>query len=130
MRVEVLYSRNNWNEVLNACRTTVGKDRIDKQPNNKWRKNLLQAEHSPIRKLQVTVKCYDVPSWVATHFCRHHIGIEKYVQTQRTDRTGINRNELPQGALVNMELDLNAQALINISRKRLCSQASSETREL
>lgn len=128
--VKILYSRKDWNEVLNACRTTVGKDEIDKQPSATWRKKLLLAEHSPIRKLQITVKCYNVKSWVATHFVRHHIGIEKYISTQRTDRTGVNRDELPQGALVTMELDLNAQAIINISRKRLCMQASPETRQL
>ena len=128
MRVELIYSRADWSEVLNACRTTVGKDRIDKQPKARWRKNILLAEHSPIRKLQISVKCYDVKSWVATHMARHHIGCEKYIQTQRTDRTGINRDELPQGALVTLEMDLNAQAIINISRKRLCMQASPETR--
>lgn len=130
MRVELIYSRADWNEVLNACRTTVGKDRTSNQPKASWRKKILLAEHSPIRKLQVTVKCYDVKSWVATHFARHHVGVEKYIQTQRTDRTGVNRDELPQGALVTLELDLNAQAIINISRKRLCTQASEETREL
>lgn len=130
MKVELIYSRTDWNEVLNACRTTVGKDRVGSQPKAEWRKKILLCEHSPIRKLQVTVKCYDVKSWVATHFVRHHIGVEKYVQTQRTDRTGVNRDELPQGALVTLELDLNAQAIINISRKRLCMQASKETREL
>lgn len=128
--VEVLYSRNDWKEVLNACRTTVGKDAIDKEPSAKWRRNLLLAEHSPIRKLQITVKCHNVKSWVATHFVRHHIGVEKYVSTKRTDRTGIDRDDLPQGALVTLEMDLNAQAVINISRKRLCNQASKETKEL
>lgn len=130
MKVELIYSRADWNEVLNACRTTVGKDRTGNQPKAKWRKNILLAEHSPIRKLQVSVKCYDVKSWVATHFARHHVGVEKYIQTQRSDRTGVNRDELPQGALVTLELDLNGQAIINISRKRLCTQASPETREL
>ena len=42
----------------------------------------------------------------------------------------MNRDELPQGAEVEMELEANAQALINMSRKRLCSQASPETREV
>ena len=130
MIAEIIYSRANWNEVLNACRTTVGKDSVGSQPSQRWKKNILLAEHSPIRKLQITVKCYGVPSWVATHFVRHHVGVEKYVQTQRSDRTGVNRDELPQGALVNLELDLNAQAIINISRKRLCTQASEETRRL
>lgn len=57
-------------------------------------------------------------------------GVEKWIKTQRTDRTGINRDELPQGALVDMELEANAQALINMSRKRLCTQAAPETREV
>ena len=55
--------------------------------------------------------------------------MEHFITTQRTDRTGINRNELEQGALVNHAIEANAQSLINISRKRLCSCASKETRE-
>lgn len=60
---------------------------------------------------------------------RHKIGIEHWVSTQRSDRTGVSRDELPQGALVNHACEADAQALINISRKRLCSCASPETRE-
>ena len=41
----------------------------------------------------------------------------------------MNRDELPQGSLVEHECEADAQALINISRKRLCNQASPETRE-
>lgn len=69
-------------------------------------------------------------SWVATHFVRHHVGVEKWVRTQRSDRTGVSRDELPQGAEVEMEIEANSQALINMSRKRLCNQASPETREV
>jgi thymidylate synthase ThyX len=57
-------------------------------------------------------------------------GVEKWVRTQRTDRTGVDRDELPQGAEVEMEIEANAQALINMARKRLCNQASPETREV
>ena len=60
---------------------------------------------------------------------RHKVGIEHWVSTQRSDRTGVNRDELPQGALVNHACEANAQALITISRKRLCACASPETRE-
>lgn len=55
--------------------------------------------------------------------------IEHFVSTRRTDRTGIDRNALRQDELVNHECEANAQAIINISRKRLCSCASPETRE-
>ena len=68
-------------------------------------------------------------SWVSVHFARHHIGWEKFISTQRTDRTNVNRNELPQGTLVDMKVESNAQALINVSRVRLCYQASPETRQ-
>jgi len=55
--------------------------------------------------------------------------IEHFVTTQRTDRTGTDRNELPQGSLVDYQFTANAQAIIAISRKRLCMCASKETRE-
>ena len=42
----------------------------------------------------------------------------------------MNRDELLQGAEIEMEIEANAQALINMSRKRLCNQASPETREV
>lgn len=69
--------------------------------------------------------------WVTTHLVRHHEGCEKFVHSQRADRRElpVPRNELPQGALNDMDMTANAQAIINISRKRLCSCASKETRE-
>ena len=60
MKVEILYSRNDWVAVLNACRTTVGKEQIYKEPKAKWKKNLLLAEHSPIRKLHIGWKWSDL----------------------------------------------------------------------
>ncbi len=54
---------------------------------------------------------------------------EHWITTQRSDRTGVNRDESPQGSLVNHACEADAQALINISRKRLCYCASKETRE-
>jgi len=63
-------------------------------------------------------------------FARHHVGTEKWIRTQRSDRTGINRDDLPQGNEVEMEYEANAQALINLSRKRLCNQSAPETRQV
>ena len=51
------------------------------------------------------------------------------MSTQRTDRTGIDRNKLPQDAPVTFTGEANAQALIDTMRKRLCYQASPETRQ-
>ena len=130
MEVELKDIKGTWEDVANRARTTVHKDELGKEPSDNFKRKILRAEHSPIRSLIYCFKITNLKSWVATHLVRHHVGVEKWVRTQRTDRTGINRDELPQGAEVEMELEANAQALINMSRKRLCSQASPETREV
>lgn len=122
----------NWKRVADAARFTVGKAPLDKEPSDKFKHDICNAEHSPLRLLEFDIKCYDVPYWVAMHLARHHEGVEKFITTQRTDRTGstLDRDEIPQGARVNMQLSINAQALINISRVRLCAKASPETAKL
>jgi len=117
-----------WPEALNAARTTVHKRPLDKEPSSEFINESLISEHSHIREVVYSVLIEGVQSWVATHLVRHHIGVEKYVATQRTDRTGVPRADLPQGALVDMRITLNAQALLSISRRRLCHAASKETR--
>lgn len=130
MEVKLTKVKGDWEEVANRARTTVGKSELGKEPSDNFKKRILMAEHSPIRGLIYCFKITDIKSWIATHFARHHVGIDKWIKTQRTDRTGVNRDELPQSSLVDMELEANAQALINMSRKRLCSQAAPETREV
>ena len=130
MEVKLTKVKGDWEEVANRARTTVGKEELGKEPSDRFKRRILMAEHSPIRGLIYCFKITNLKSWVATHLVRHHVGVEKWVRTQRTDRTGVDRDELPQGALVEMELEANSQALINMARKRLCSQASPETREV
>jgi thymidylate synthase ThyX len=55
--------------------------------------------------------------------------VEHFIRTQREDRTGTPRDALRQDALVSHRLHINAQGLINMSRKRLCNQAHKETRQ-
>lgn len=128
MKAELINYTDNWQAVKDAAMNTIGKE-SGFYPTSAWKRKILLAEHSPIRLLVFTVRITDLPYWVSVHLTRHKIGVEHFVQTQRTDRTGVNREELPQGALVNHTMVLNAQALINISRKRLCEQASPETRQ-
>ena len=125
-----------WNRVLNAARRTIGKAPLTKEPSDSWKAKMLLAEHSPIRLLEFDWSWSDIRQWVTAHLVRHHEGCEKFVHTQRGDRRAIleeynvdSRDELPQGALNDMDMTANAQALINISRKRLCNCASKETRE-
>ena len=126
----------SWSRVLNAARRTIGKESLDKEPSDSWKAKMLLAEHSPIRLLEYDWSWGEIRQWVTAHLVRHHEGCEKFVHTQRGDRRKIledygveTRDELPQGALNDMDMSANAQALINISRKRLCNCASKETRE-
>ena len=134
--IQRLEQVTSWKRVLNAARRTIGKQPLDKEPSNSWKAKILLAEHSPIRLLEYDWTWGDIMQWVTTHLVRHHEGVEKFVHSQRGDRRPLleeydvkSRNELPQGALNDMDMTANAQALINISRKRLCSCASKETRE-
>jgi len=117
----------NWRKVADAARTTIGLDVGVKEPTDRWKKNILLAEHSPIRKLKFEWKWEGILSWVSVHFVRHKFGIEHWVKSQRSDRTGIERDLLRQDSPVDHECEANAQAMITISRKRLCHQASTDT---
>ena len=127
MNAKYISTKGTWREVANSARTTINKEAGEGDPSSNWKRRMLLAEHSPIRQLSIKAKWYNIPYWVSTHFVRHWLGIIHWVRTQRTDRTGVDRDELPQGALVEHEFEANAQSIINISRKRLCLQASPQT---
>ena len=127
MEIANLTVRGTWREVADAARTTVGMEKGEREPSSAWKRKMLLAEHSPIRQLHIKWKWVGLKYWVSVHFVRHKIGIEHFVRTQRTDRTGKSRDEIAQSAVVDHECLANAQAIINISRKRLCRQASPET---
>ena len=120
-----------WKRALNAARETIGKEELDKEPTKKWWASILLAEHSPIRLVEYDFKWNDIKQYVTTHLVRHHEGCEKFVHSQRDDRRNnpVPRDEMPQGSPNDMLMCCNAQSLINISRKRLCGCASTETRE-
>ena len=130
-KVTDLTQVTTWKRALNAARRTIGKNKLEKNPSKSWEAKILLAEHSPIRLVEYDWTWQDIMQWVTTHIVRHHEGCEKFVHSQRGDRRKLSvpRNELPQGELNDMDMTANAQAIINISRKRLCSCASKETRE-
>ena len=127
MKTEILKIKGDWQEVVDDCRVTVGKDALGKEPSRKFKREILISEHSPIRSMSIKWKWVNIPSWVATHFSRHKW--ECFIKTQRTDRTGTDRNKMPQDAPVIMGCDANTQHLIDMARKRLCRMASRETRQ-
>lgn len=126
MNTEILKIKGDWQEVVDDCRSTVGKPPLGREPSETFKKNILIAEHSPIRDITVKWKWPGIKSWVATHWVRHKW--ECFVRSQRSDRTGVDRDKLPQDAPVDFTGEANAQALIDTMRKRLCYQASPETR--
>ena len=126
-KTEILKIKGDWQDVVDDCRVTVGKDPLGKEPSHKFKKEILISEHSPIRSMSIKWKWTNIPSWVATHFSRHKW--ECFIKTQRADRTGIDRNKLHQDSPVIMSGDANAQHLIDTARKRLCRMASRETRK-
>lgn len=118
----------DWMRIKLACMTTISKQ-AGKEPGVEWKKKLLICRHSPIRRGEVSWKWETIPYAISTHFARHHEGCEKFIGTERTDRTGIDREERSQMNYVPMEMDANLQALMNISEKRLCMCADPTTRK-
>ena len=90
--------------------------------------DLYACEHSPIRTQIFLVHMIEIPNAVSVHFVRHKIGVEHFVQTHREDRGAnfIADRNTP----VNHLMLLNAQALIQLARKRLCFKALEKTREV
>lgn len=130
MKVKILKkpTKSDLKWVKTCTLNTVGKSSTS-APTEEWLTRLVEAEHSPIRELVFGIKM-EIPYWVSVHFVRHHIGVNHYVQTQRTDRTGTNRGRKAQNAKVSHIMSINAQELIHMAHKRLCKQASPETREV
>ena len=122
INTEILKIKGDWQEVVDDCRATVGKESLGKEPSSKFKTQILIAEHSPIRDLIVKWRWKDMPHWVTVHWVRHKW--EKFVRTQRSDRTGIPREKLPQDEPQTMTCEANSQHLIDTWRKRLCKQAS------
>ena len=130
MKIEIT-KVTSWTDVLNAARFTQRKAPLDKEPSTKFKKNIIKAEHSPLRCLMFNIDMYDIPSYTAGHFVRH-VHAQPFVSTSRPDTDGnqVPRDEQKKSDLVNCRLFLNAEEIINISRKRLCNKAELPTRQV
>lgn len=118
-----------WREVKKRAAVTAGK-KVVKSPDTMWMMKILEARHSPIRKLCFSFYLEDIPTWVSVHLVRH-VHAQPYVKSQRNDRQkDYDRNAARQDAPVNMIFDVNAEELCTIANKRLCMKASEETRQL
>ena len=119
-------SSEDWKRALLLARETQGKEG-DLNPSFEWKRKLINSEHSPLRTLMFTIEMKDIPYYNSVHFVRHKFGVEHYVKSQRSNK---NRENEPQNAPVNHIMDINAQALIFMARKRLCGKADKKTQEI
>lgn len=126
-KTQIINIKGDWTEVLNDCRHTVSKPFLNKKPSEDFIKRVMISEHSPIRSIRFKWLWTGIKNWVCVHWVRHMW--ECFVGTQRTDRTGVDRDALPQDAPVNFMGEMNGQNAIDTMRKRLCYQASTETRQ-
>lgn len=128
-KVELLRvpSDEDWMITKLCTLNTVGKTSTV-LPSEEWKHKLIMSEHSPIRTLNFVIKM-EIPYWVSVHFCRHFTGVTHFVQTQRNDRQdNYDRETAPQGQVVTHMMYINAQELMFMARRRLCTQASTFTR--
>lgn len=131
MNVEVLRypTEEDWMLCKKCTLVTVSK-KSEKPPTKAWKVKLLKANHSPVRTLPFCFYLTDIPYWVSVHLVRH-VHATPFVSTQRDDRQNLyKRGEARQDAPVSMCWYMNAEELITIAHKRLCLQASQETRML
>lgn len=130
MSVELLKypQQSDWEMCKLLTLNTIGKKYTGSTVTDEWKRKILQAGHSPIRSL-VFIFRLEIPYWVSVHLVRHKIGVEHFVQSQRNDRqNNYDRTKAPQDAMVSHCIMLNAESLITLCHKRLCMQASPETR--
>ena len=131
-----------------ACSFTIGKE------SHITLSKLYKYGHSPIRTQLFWIELKDIPLFVASQLVRSHVGVQFFQTSKRIDRGGedfkevcidimnnidnpdsiIKISELPakfdRYAPTDLAFIINAEALINMSHKRLCNKASIETREI
>ena len=99
-----------------ACSMTIDSE------SNMSLARIYRNEHSPMRTQLFQISMLGIPTFVSTHFVRHNVGIiGHYCKTQRDDRIGETEGDIhDRWTPTNHGILCNAQALINIARKRLC----------
>lgn len=127
LKTVILKIKGSWEEVVNDCRATVAKPPLGKEPSSKFKRDILIAEHDPIRDIEIKFAWFGIPYWIAMHW-KTHIWRSR-VNTQRNDRQDLyDREQAPQDAPVDFIGDMNAQHGIDTQRKRLCRMAAPKTR--
>ena len=75
----------------------------------------------------ISIQLIDIPTFVSVHLVRH-VTTVPFVRSKRIDRDGDGTED--RYTPVNHRILCNAEAILNMAKKRLCYQASPETREV
>lgn len=132
MEITLLNSPSEKDLILfkQAIWTTMGKRGTPKAPSSQLLHDCLVARHSPIRLLPFVFLFHDIPSNTATHLVRH-VHSTPFVSSLRNDRQDkFDGDKAPRDTPVDMMFYVNAEELMIIANKRLCTQAAKKTREV
>ena len=118
----------DWALARRCALVTMGKTPT-KAPDLAWKRAILRARHSPIRRPNYAVLLERIPSTTATHLVRH-VHAVPFVSSLRNDRQDrMDGDAARRDTPVNMILYCNAEELITIANKRLCHKAAERTQE-
>lgn len=131
MNVSCIYWPNERERMLfkRCVWVTMGNVKEPKEPPMpQLLRDVLNARHSPCRVLNFAFLFTEIPSNTATHLTRH-VHAVPFVSSLRNDRQDkIDGDNAPRNTPVDMILYVNAEELMVIANKRLCTQASANTR--
>lgn len=125
----------DWTHIRDVARDTAGMPPSKKPPSDKLKRKYLISEHSPIRLMEYDIRVDGIPYYSAMHLRTHNTGVKHeplfIIESSRPDISNkvSDRDKLPQTAPVIMNMRINPQALINISRQRLCAKTDKTTRQ-
>ena len=122
--MEIEVKKHTDIEEARACiESTMGAEFVSKST----LRQIYSWEHSITRSQLFSVQLIDIPTFVSVHLVRH-VTTVPFVRSKRTDRDGDGKED--RYTPVNHRFLANAEALLNMARRRLCFQASHETREV
>ncbi|MBB1125499.1 hypothetical protein [Thiospirillum jenense] len=93
------------------------------EPSKMTLDRMYQCEHSPMRTQLFWIEMHQIPTFVSVHLVRHNVGVTHFVQSKRDQLADRNTP-------INHAMLINAQELVNMSRKRLCKKSADETRHV
>ena len=121
--MKVLITKHTGIEEARACiESTMAAEFVSKST----LRQIYSWEHSITRSQIFSVQLIDIMTFVSVHLARH-VTTTPFVRSMRTDRGGDGQED--RYTLVNHRFIANAESILHIARRRLCYQASEETRD-